>query len=378
MNAVFAGGAGGKGTWGKPGSELVGVEESIDDPADPNYDSDSQDICKFEAITPPLNEDEIEKRVTPLISEYFEHGDTEEVAYSLEELNLGDNVYQILVIAVTLAMERKASHREMTSVLISDLYGRILPEIEIERGFDILLKSLPDLILDTPTAPTVLGNFIARAVADDCIPPKFVQNCKMLGECPHIRDAIDHASALLNMKHGLVRLDSVWGVCGGMRPVKYLIRQIKLLLSEYVSSGDIEEATQCLRELEVPHFHHELVYEAVLMVIDDLRERTLDLICMLLKSLCSSAVVTIDQLKNVSDYRLPTETNYFSQGFIRVYEEMPEICIDVPQAYTMLEKLVNKCVAQNFFPSELVKLIPTRGRKRFVSEGDGGRVKEDE
>jgi len=55
------------------------VEETEDDPHDPNYDSDSQDNCKFEAITPPLNEDEIEKFVTPIISEYFEHGDTEEV-----------------------------------------------------------------------------------------------------------------------------------------------------------------------------------------------------------------------------------------------------------------------------------------------------------
>lgn len=38
---MISGGAGGKGTWGKPGSELVGVEE---DPYDPNYDSDSQVI----------------------------------------------------------------------------------------------------------------------------------------------------------------------------------------------------------------------------------------------------------------------------------------------------------------------------------------------
>lgn len=63
------------------------------------------------------------------------------------------------------------------------------------------------------------------------------------------------------MKHGLVRLDNVWGVGGGLRPVKYLIRQVRLLLQEYLSSGDIQEATRCLLELEVPHFHHELVYE---------------------------------------------------------------------------------------------------------------------
>ena len=69
------------------------------------------------------------------------------------------------------------------------------------------------------------------------------------------------ADTLLNMKHGLVRLDNVWGVGGGLRPVKYLIRQIILLLKEYLCSGDIDEASRCLRDLEVPHFHHELVYE---------------------------------------------------------------------------------------------------------------------
>lgn len=248
-----------------------------------------------------MEENEIEQALNPILSEYFEHGDTEEVAVSLDEINLGDNSHHILVIAVTLAMERKASHREMISVLISDLYGRLLYEEDIERGFDVLLSSLPDLVLDTPTAATVLGNFIARAVADDCIPPKFVQKHKGVVDCMHARAAIEHADVLLSMKHGLVKLDSVWGVTGGMRPVKYLIKQIQSLLKEFLSSGDIEEATRCLQELEVPHFYHEFVYEAVVMVIEDMGERAMDLICQLLKSLCSSVIITIDQLKNVSD-----------------------------------------------------------------------------
>lgn len=43
-------------------------------------------------------------------------------------------------------------------------------------GFDILLKKLNDLSLDSPNASEILGNFIARAVADDCLPPAYVQN----------------------------------------------------------------------------------------------------------------------------------------------------------------------------------------------------------
>lgn len=68
------------------------------------------------------------------------------------------------------------------------------------------------------------------------------------------------------MKHGLVRLDNVWGLGGGLRPVKYLTRQMTLLLQEFVSSGDLEEAIRCLRSLEVPHFHHELVYEVRIII----------------------------------------------------------------------------------------------------------------
>jgi len=363
------GGAGGKGTWGKPGSELVGVEVGTladVDPHDPNYDSDSLDgNVKFESITPPLNEDEVERHVAPIISEYFEHGSTVEVMCSLDEMNLGDNEYQIIVIAITLAMERKNGIRELTSVLLSDLYGRYLSEPDMERGFELLLKSLPELILDTPTAPDILGSFLARAVADDCIPPKFVNVYKAAADSDmpdNLRNCIEHASALLNMKQGMVRLDSVWGVTGGMRPVKYLVRQIQLLLREYLASGIRDEAERCLQELEVPHFHHEMVYEAVMMAIEDGQERTMDLIIALLKALDSSAVVTRDQQK---------------AGFLRVVEDMPEIRIDVPRAYELLDKFAMLCErAGVLIPREVKELSASRARKRFVSEGDGGLIKE--
>ena len=68
-------------------------------------------------------------------------------------------------------------------------------------------------------------------------------------------------SGSLQLKCFCFRLDNVWGVGGGVRPVKYLVKKIVMLLKEYLCCGDIKEATRCLIELEVPHFHHELVYE---------------------------------------------------------------------------------------------------------------------
>lgn len=73
----------------------------------------------------------------------------------LEELNLGKTPPKIACMMISLAMERKASQREMTSVLLSDMYGHILQLDDIAAGFDMLLENLPDLILDTPDAATV-------------------------------------------------------------------------------------------------------------------------------------------------------------------------------------------------------------------------------
>lgn len=40
------------------------------------------------------------------------------------------------------------------------------------------------------------------------------------------REALKRAKLLLSMKHGLARLDNVWGVGGGQRPVMYLINKV--------------------------------------------------------------------------------------------------------------------------------------------------------
>lgn len=176
-------------------------------------------------------------------------------------------MFQVVRLFIEMAMDHKPSQREMTSVLISDLYGHVVTELDIAKAFDQLLRNLPDLILDTPDASIVLGNFIARAVADDCLPPKFVTTHKEAPANNQASEALSRADTLLSMKHGLVRLDNVWGLGGGLRPVKYLTRQMTLLLQEFVSSGDVQEAIRCAQDLEVPHFHHELVYEVIYSIV---------------------------------------------------------------------------------------------------------------
>lgn len=43
------------------------------------------------------------------------------------------------------------------------------------------------------------------------------------------RAAIKRAQLLLSIKHGMARLDNVWGVGGGQRPVMFLISKVQPL-----------------------------------------------------------------------------------------------------------------------------------------------------
>ena len=74
---------------------------------------------------------------------------------SLEEVNISKMKPRVVELAVSLALDRKASHRELTSVLISDLYGKAINPKDIQMGFDGLLNNLKDLTIDSPEAPKV-------------------------------------------------------------------------------------------------------------------------------------------------------------------------------------------------------------------------------
>ena len=69
-------------------------------------------------------------------------------------MNIGEP-HRIPELAVSLALEHHNPQREMTSRLISDIYGDYLDQTQIAKGFDNMLNSLGDLSLDTPDAPVV-------------------------------------------------------------------------------------------------------------------------------------------------------------------------------------------------------------------------------
>ncbi|XP_061889194.1 programmed cell death protein 4b isoform X1 [Entelurus aequoreus] len=343
------GGAGGKGVWGRSG-EVYGPQQV--DEKDPNYD-EAQENCVYETVVPPLDERDFEKTVTPIVQEYFEHGDTNEVAELLSELNLGPMRSEVPSLAVSLALEAKSSHRELTSRLLADLCGSVLFRSDMEKSFDKLLRELPELVLDTPGAPRLMGLFIARAVNDQILSKSYIEGYKGRVGCEYTRAALDRATVLLKMTKGGLRVDNQWSAGGGRRPVTQLVKEMNLLLKEYILSGDSMEAERCLRDLEVPHFHHEFVYEAIVMVLESKGEKTFNMLLQLLRSLSVSSIITVEQMR---------------RGYERVYMDIAEINIDVPRAYFLLEQFVEKSFSIGVIDVKLRDLCPWAARGLSVRE----------
>ncbi|XP_055347441.1 programmed cell death protein 4-like [Paramacrobiotus metropolitanus] len=357
------GGAGGKGVWGKLGDEMIDYEEEMEqEPGDAIDDYDKMQMQKDE-ITKP---EQLRAALVPILDEYYNHGKSAEFIRSLESRSIKPAIiHMIAYYAVVISMDKKAFEREMTSTLLADLYDHGLTEEHYELAFDQILSELADLVIDCPEALDFTANFIARCIADDCLAPKFIESRMEKHEDKETVTAktLSKAGVLINIKHGLVRLDNVWGVSGGTRPVKHLIKKMHSILHEYVeSSGDVNEALRCLEELQVPHFNHEFVYEAILMVMEDGKNRAFELILKLLKEAAQENILTVDQLNT---------------GFQRIFDDLADIVLDVPSAYSTTEKFIGQCQHDGIISAEMAKKFPARGRKRFVSENDGGRLKDD-
>lgn len=344
--------------WGPAGELEMAVE---DDPRDPNYDPDEH-VSRMVSAAVVLTAAEIETLVEPLAKEYFDTADTDDIAKALGIINISGFPHIVVELLVLLSLDRTDVERELVSKLIALLtVTHVLdtPAV-VERAFNNLLTRAGDLKLDYPDAPEILGKFIARAVADDCLAPAFVRSHPAsAGDFanPHVRAAIKKANTLLSVPHAMSRLDDIWGHNGPQRPVETLKEGINAFLGEYLASKDGIEAQRCLRELGAPHFHHEVVYEAVLAVLES--EASVEV-----------TQLIIDFLASAAESNLITP-NQLDTGVSRILQGLDDLTLDLPNARKYLQTFLDACDARGFS----VQAADHASRKRYLSEGDGGALK---
>jgi len=310
----------GKGGWGKPGTGEDG--ESILNENDPNYNSDEetdQTQSETSKTTPQTSP------VEQIVREYFAYEDFEEIHRSLEKLDRSDLHPQLVKKAIFAAMDKQAYERELVSKLLSGLYGRLLTAQEIRDGFQNALNAAEDVSLDIPDAPNLLARFFARAVADEIVPPIFFAEAN--APSPQARQALDMANALATENHSGKRLEYIWGP-GNLKSVKRLKEEGRTILEEYLVNNDKKEAETSLRNLNAPSFHFQVVKIALRLMLEkgtSGKDKIVLKLSELLKYFLQVALLTEDQMR---------------QGFKVVQDTLADIKLDVPQAESTLNEII--------------------------------------
>lgn len=341
-------GGAGKGKWNGSldGSDHVPVPISKDDPLYEDDDVDSSyvlsspaenvevingsqptgyDPVASKAVYGPMYTlPEFKIRVRESLLEYFDSGDVGEFITSLLELKCSEFHPEIVKKAISLSCDKEPRERELTSQLLTCLHPEPLSDAGMKRGFEMLLESVEDLTIDIPDVKYMVGAFLARAVVDEVLPPCFLSN----RTCEE-NSVIEHAVRLLSREHCTARLEKVWGPGDG-RPVDELKVVMDQLLKEYLLSRELDEAALCVKELNAPHFHHELVKRAVKIAMEEdggngekMKDASIDAMAALFGFLVKNAIVSEFQV---------------AKGVSRLKKILPDLKLDVPGAPGMLEE----------------------------------------
>ncbi|KAL6527232.1 MA3 DOMAIN-CONTAINING TRANSLATION REGULATORY FACTOR 2 [Orobanche gracilis] len=341
------GGYGGKGTWGG----LLDTEDGYAvDPNDPNYISDKEG----KKIIPrtSVEFEQFKKKATIMVEEYFLNDDITSTANELRELNMPSYHFYFVKKLVSMAMDRHDKEKEMASNLLSSLYGDVIDPQQLYKGFQKLVESSDDLIVDIPDAVNVLALFIARAVVDDILPTSFLT--KTIGYLNKDSKGVDvikwakkrYLSAPL---HAEV-IERCWGG-NRNKTVEDLKVKINDLLTEYVLSGDVKEACRCIKDLNVPHFHHEIVKRAVLMVME--KRQAENHLLGLLKRSYEQGLVNSSQI---------------SKGFGRIIDSVDDLSLDIPNVKALLQTLISKAASEGWLCVSSLRLLSLHHGKQAVEE----------
>ncbi|KAK3017847.1 hypothetical protein RJ639_004539 [Escallonia herrerae] len=253
------------------------------------------------------------EEVVTIIHEYFHSDDIPELIRSLEDLGAPELNPIFLKKLITLAMDRKNREKEMASVLLSALHIEIFSTDDIVNGFVMLLESAEDTALDILDASNELALFLARAVIDDVLAPLNLEEIgsKLAPNCSG-SETVHVARSLIAARHAGERILRCWGGGTGWA-VEDAKDKIVKLLEEYEAGGVVGEACQCIRDLGMPFFNHEVVKKALVMAMEKKNDRMLDL----LQECFSEGLITINQM---------------TKGFARINDGLDDLALDIPNA----------------------------------------------
>eukprot|EP00455_Lapot_gusevi_P044079 TRINITY_DN5455_c0_g1_i8.p1 TRINITY_DN5455_c0_g1~~TRINITY_DN5455_c0_g1_i8.p1 ORF type:complete len:360 (+),score=130.42 TRINITY_DN5455_c0_g1_i8:279-1358(+) len=273
-------------------------------------------------------------KIDSFLLQYFASEVLDEAAQSIRELDATELHYEVVKRGISLAIDRSNKERELFSILLASFIGTVLDRVQVEQGFENVLERVEDMVVDVPDTLQLLSSFVARAVSDEVLPPAFLERVNLHQSDMGYR-VIKQVHVLLNASvNNPSRLMRIWGPSAN-RPVAELKEDIVDIVSEYFSSGDVQEALRCINELNATYFVHEIVRKLFVMAVDK-SEHEFQLALRLLDAI---------HQHNPSSTQIQT-------GFRRIHAELPDLLLDAPHAGELFARALAHATAHLALPAD--------------------------
>lgn len=120
----------------------------------------------------PLTEDQLRERCEKAILEYFSARDLKEAALCVEDLRAPYFHSKMVFLWISISIDKKEVERDLLVKLLMSLYKTEpfwLKQDHIARGFEMVLESLEDLVMDVPKAPEYLARMLEKLITAEVI-----------------------------------------------------------------------------------------------------------------------------------------------------------------------------------------------------------------
>ena len=196
-----------------------------DDPNDPNYDPyDLKNLAASHGVVHVVQveaPDSFKKAVATIWTEYWSHELVDEAIRDFRELgHLGEWGWEVIKRGIVASLDRGNRERELTSQLLPHIHA-IVPADAFALAFDRVIERVEDLRCDVRGVDGLIQRFLARAVCDDCVTRRFVeeraQGLRSSEQAPC--EVSMGVIAMLDEQNGrLEHIEQCWSVVEGAGP----------------------------------------------------------------------------------------------------------------------------------------------------------------
>jgi len=168
---------------------------------------------------------------------------------------------------------------------------------------------------------------------------------------PLVSETLTKAAGLIQGKHAAQRLAHVWGPGDG-KSVKRLKERVILFLEEYLTNRDFAEADRCVRELNAPSFHFQIIKRALILGMEKAPTTQ------------SQSMVAMTNLISQFYKEQLFSQNHIIHGHKLCIDSLPDLSLDIPNASAFLREMIDIGIGKMYLPSDFVSTHFASGEQK--------------